>query len=404
MNYLRKSPKYFLIIVVVAILILSINISYLSASSSLKVADFVTRFYNYCLDREPDTEGLNGWVNMLLSKKITGAQVASGFIFSQEFTAKNTNNEDFLIILYRAFFNREPDAEGFGNWLGLLNSGYSRQFVLAGFINSKEFKDLCSSYGIAAGKLDPGATIPVVQVSNTELPIIALHGIEPAPEGRYEISNGAFEYLLSTLKSYGYQTITLIDLLDHLDKGKALPAKPVIITSDDGYQSMYTNAFPLLKKYGYKMTVFLITSEIGADEQSRKFNEFDWDIMNIPHRPMLTWPEIRVMSKYGCEFQSHTWSHRIIRNIPIEEAKKELAQSKQDIEINTGKPCVFVSWPHDAFSDEVLALLPQTGYRGGLRSGGGIENIGSINLYNIIRDSLTGEIPPEAFVRVLGLK
>jgi len=110
------------------------------------------------------------------------------------------------------------------------------------------------------------------------------------------------------------------------------------------------------------------------------------------------------MSKYGCEFQSHTWSHRIIRNIPIEEAQKELAQSKSDIEVNTGKPCVFVSWPHDATSSEVIALLPQTGYRGGVRAGGGIEDVRSIDLYNILRLPVTGEISPEAYIDYIRIR
>ncbi|MBM3709065.1 MAG: DUF4214 domain-containing protein [Actinobacteria bacterium] len=385
-------------------MITGVNFSSLFADTRTNVTEFVIRFYNYCLNREPDQEGLNNWVERLLAKKITGAQTAESFIFSPEFTAKQTDNKEFLNILYRAFFNREPDPAGFNNWLSLLNSGYSRHFILAGFINSDEFIRLCNSYGIKAGKIDPGAALPVVQVSLTTFPIIALHGVEPVPSGRYEISNGAFDFLLGTLKSYGYQTITLNDILNYLDKGKALPPKPVIITSDDGYQNMYTNAFPILKKYGYKMTIFLITSIIGDKEQTRKMNEFDWNISNIPHRPMLIWPEIKAMSKYGCEFQSHTWSHRIIRNIPIEDAKNELLQSKYDIETNTGKPCVFVSWPHDAFSDKVIALLPLTGYRGALRAGGGVIDIRNLNLYDIKRAPLTGEIPPEAYAGILKLQ
>ena len=53
-----------------------------------------------------------------------------------------------------------------------------------------------------------------------------------------------------------------------LRKVKHLPAKPIIISLDDGYQNIYTNAFPLAKKYGFKFTVFLITGLIGNDEAS----------------------------------------------------------------------------------------------------------------------------------------
>ncbi len=400
----NKVFKYLLIFIITISVILGLNISSLSADSRSQVSEFVTRFYRLCLDREPDAGGLNTWVSNLLARKITGAQAAEGFIFSAEFTSKNNSNSDFLAILYRAFFNREPDADGFNKWLGLLDAGNSRQLVLAGFINSDEFKTLCKNYGIAAGKSDPGKALPTVQIANVELPVVAMHGIEPSPEGRYETSTGAFEYLLSTLKAYGYQTITFTDLINHMDRGKALPPKPIIITSDDGYQNTYSYAFPILKKYGYRMTIFLITSYIGADEGSRRMNEFDFDAEGVPHRPMLIWPEVRVMSRYGIEFQSHTWSHGIITNVPIEQAEMELAQSKHDIELNTGKPCFIVAWSHGIFNGEILSLLPKTGYRGAAAYDGGINIISNINLYEISRVKIFAEVSPLAYAEVLELK
>ena len=113
------------------------------------VETFVTRFYQQCLGRNPDTPGLNGWVNALINGTLCGADVANGFIFSQEFINRNTSNEDFVTILYRAFFGREPDTAGYNGWLGHLNSGVSRQAILNGFIYSIEFENLCKSYGIS---------------------------------------------------------------------------------------------------------------------------------------------------------------------------------------------------------------------------------------------------------------
>jgi len=401
---MKKVFKYLLIFIITVSVILSLNISSLNADSRSQVSEFVTRFYKLCLDREPDATGLNDWVNNLLARKITGAQAAEGFIFSAEFTAKNTSNSEFITILYRAFFNREPDADVYNKWLGLLNAGNSRQFVLAGFVNSDEFKTLCKNYGITAGKSDPGKALPIVQVANVALPVVAFHGIEPSPEGRYETSTGAFEFFLSTLKTYGYQTITFADLMNYLDKGKPLPAKPIIITSDDGYQNTYIYALPILKKYGYKMTVFLITSYMGNDENTRRLNEFDFDAEGVPHRPMLIWPEVRAMSKYGIEFQSHTWSHGIITNIPIEQAERELAQSKIDIEVNVGKPCFIVAWSHGIFNGEVLSLLPKTGYRGAAAYDGGINIISNINLYEIKRIRIVAELSPLAYAQLMELK
>jgi len=114
------------------------------------VVAFVTRFYQQCLSRNPDQAGLDGWVNALVSGALTGADIANGFIFSQEFINRNTSNEEFVTILYNAFFGRAPDTVGYNGWVNSLNSGNSRQAVLNGFIYSQEFNNLASSYGIKA--------------------------------------------------------------------------------------------------------------------------------------------------------------------------------------------------------------------------------------------------------------
>ena len=113
------------------------------------VGAFVTRFYQQCLGREPDAPGLEGWVNALITGTLCGADVANGFIFSQEFINRNTSNETFVTILYRAFFGREPDTNGYNGWVNYLYSGATRQDVLNGFIYSQEFNNLCANYGIS---------------------------------------------------------------------------------------------------------------------------------------------------------------------------------------------------------------------------------------------------------------
>lgn len=115
-------------------------------NSSVKA--FVARFYQLCLGREPDPNGLNYWVGSLIDFTRTGADVAKGFIFSPEFGNRAVSDEDYLDILYEAFFNRTAAAGGYNDWLDKLNSGVSRADVLDGFIFSQEFADLCNDYAI----------------------------------------------------------------------------------------------------------------------------------------------------------------------------------------------------------------------------------------------------------------
>ncbi|RJQ57202.1 MAG: DUF4214 domain-containing protein [Desulfobacteraceae bacterium] len=111
---------------------------------------FVTRLYLHCLYRMPDEGGLNSWSAALSSGTLSGADVAGCFISSLEFVNRNTSNEEFVTILYRSFFDREPDLQGFNGWVNCLKGGASRLDVLAGFVSSREFQNLCAAYGIQA--------------------------------------------------------------------------------------------------------------------------------------------------------------------------------------------------------------------------------------------------------------
>ncbi len=142
--------KYLLIFILIATLTLTIFPTLVDGGSAEQVQAFVTRFYVECLNRQPDKGGLDEWVSRLLNGSRTGADVAEGFVFSDEFLRNNHNNETYLTILYKAFFNREPDSTGYGIWLGKLNSGTSRKQVLDGFLKSDEFAQLSATYGITA--------------------------------------------------------------------------------------------------------------------------------------------------------------------------------------------------------------------------------------------------------------
>ena len=127
------------------------NTNPLPESSRAQVTEFVTRLYKVCLDRTPDTSGLNDWVDQLMQGKITGTQAAYGFVFSSEFKSKNYCNEDYVKQLYRAFLGREADSAGLADWVSRLKTGTTREEVFNGFAQSTEFKNLCGSYNLNVG-------------------------------------------------------------------------------------------------------------------------------------------------------------------------------------------------------------------------------------------------------------
>ncbi len=118
-----------------------------------QVRSFVSRMYTVVLGRDAEPQGLNDWSNRLLAHTVDGAGIADGFILSDEFKQKNVPDETYVDILYRAFFDRAPDQEGRNNWLSVLANGNSREYVLAGFVNSVEFDNLCGKFGIIRGTM-----------------------------------------------------------------------------------------------------------------------------------------------------------------------------------------------------------------------------------------------------------
>lgn len=109
---------------------------------------FVTRLYNLGLERKPDQEGLNYWVEALEQGELTGTQLAETFMLSDEFIHKELDAGAFVDILYPIFFDRESDEGGKAYWLQALVSGESRENIIKAFIDSKEYKAICEEYYI----------------------------------------------------------------------------------------------------------------------------------------------------------------------------------------------------------------------------------------------------------------
>lgn len=145
---------------------LSLVIEAIGTEAACQVKNFVIRLYELVLDRKADYDGLADWFNRLIYEINTGAEVAQGFVFSDEFQNKKPSNEKFIDILYNTMFNRSGDAAGKQMWMDELATGFSRLYVYRGFAESTEFTNLCAEFGIQRGSvelvesrdLNPGVT------------------------------------------------------------------------------------------------------------------------------------------------------------------------------------------------------------------------------------------------------
>ncbi|MCQ2527527.1 MAG: DUF4214 domain-containing protein [Saccharofermentans sp.] len=118
------------------------------------LGDFVDRLYQVALGRNADPSGKASWVQVL-KDGTSGADVAKGFLYSPEFTSKNLSDADYIDALYKVFFNRPADPEGKQSWLDFIKMGATKQYVLEGFIGSKEWSLVCADYGIKTGADTP---------------------------------------------------------------------------------------------------------------------------------------------------------------------------------------------------------------------------------------------------------
>ncbi len=110
---------------------------------------FVSRMYTKALGRAYDIDGLNEWCNRICDKKWTVMDMATtGFFNSPEYLNMHHTNSEYVKVLYRTFFDREYDQDGYVYWLRKLNAGTSRKEVLRGFADSREFAELMRSYGL----------------------------------------------------------------------------------------------------------------------------------------------------------------------------------------------------------------------------------------------------------------
>ncbi|WP_093797179.1 polysaccharide deacetylase family protein [Sporomusa acidovorans] len=172
------------------------------------------------------------------------------------------------------------------------------------------------------------------------VPILAYHQVGSLPE-IYSVDAAEFEEQMQYLAEHGYTAISLAELFA-AGPGE-LPAKPVIIAFDDGYEDNYSAALPILEKYGLKGTVFVIAGQVGQPDY-------------------MTWEQLKDMQARNMEIGSHTYSHVALDELSPEEQLSELVRSKELLEANLGKPVQFLAYPYGRYNAATLTALKQAGY------------------------------------------
>ena len=216
------------------------------------------------------------------------------------------------------------------------------------------------------------------------IPVITYHHINEHRGDTVTVSPDYFEGQLKYLADHGYESIFLDNLLAYLNEKRPLSGRTVVLTFDDGYFDNWLYAFPLLKRYRMKATIFVITS-LAKDKHSGLIPDIPPHSETRPAAVLgkgpsdyyLSWAEMREMEASGLvDIQSHTHNHRRLDS-PDVDYQKELSLSKKLIDENLKKDCLFISWPWGIGGDEVIALARRLGYRGAVTTKKGPNTPGS---------------------------
>lgn len=180
-------------------------------------------------------------------------------------------------------------------------------------------------------------------------PVLTFHKIDDRPSVT-SVSPEVFNRSMAKLHASGYRTLSQMEVVDILNRGALFPDRCFGITFDDGYRSVYTEAFSMLQHYGMSATVFLTV----GDGITLKPND---RLPSTNGRSMLNWNEIREMQRWGIEFGAHTCTHPDLTNIPFDRVKKEVYESKAIIEDALNTPVYCFAYPYGRYNHRVRNIV-----------------------------------------------
>jgi peptidoglycan/xylan/chitin deacetylase (PgdA/CDA1 family) len=222
------------------------------------------------------------------------------------------------------------------------------------------------------------------------LPVLNYHNISTGNNyDWHNVTTGQLRKQFEYLNKNGYTTIFISELLEHVEQKKPLPAKPVMITLDDGYRDNFTNLYPLLKEYNIKANIFLVAGFIQSPDNKH--------LSPNPKGEFMYVDEALEMSKDLVQFGSHTYSHQSYAALSLPEIEMDLNKTKsrfQELGIPV-QPChAYVYGAYNQNDDNKRAamfeLMKQNGMRLAFRVSNWVDKLPIKNPFFVSRIHVSG--------------
>ena len=194
-------------------------------------------------------------------------------------------------------------------------------------------------------------------MSNFNIPILMYHSIESMPKSTVmrslHVPPKRFKFQMWLLNILGYKGLSIKELKPYLNGTKQ--GKVVGITFDDGYQNNLINAAPILKKYNFSATCYIVSKRIGSS------NIWDLD-KGITQRPLMTSNEIKDWLDLGMDIGAHSQTHANLIAISEDKAFKEIVECKAELE-NIFKIVIEdFCYPFGRFNESICKIANKAGY------------------------------------------
>lgn len=207
-----------------------------------------------------------------------------------------------------------------------------------------------SPRGLASMRFDPRRKVlwRPVEEGRFYLPILMFHHILDLQEGdpAYGLSLAPerLENFLAYLREEKVETLTYRDLQEIREGRREYPERAVMLTFDDGYLEHFTQAFPLLQRYGAKGNFAISTQWIRDDGRH------------------MTWDQVQALARAGHGICSHSRTHRDLSTLSEKQLRREIVETRRLLEEKTGVPVLAMVYPAGSYDAEVLEITEEAGY------------------------------------------
>ncbi|MEA4924464.1 MAG: polysaccharide deacetylase family protein [Syntrophomonadaceae bacterium] len=201
----------------------------------------------------------------------------------------------------------------------------------------------------------PGGSVEIVAVQPPELiktpvppgqaisiPILMYHEIATGPDCLW-VSTPDFYEQMKYLNDNGYQTITLSQAVELLS-GHYDTSRKVVLTFDDGYDTFYTNAWPILQEFNQQATIFIISELVGKPGY-------------------MSWEQIKVLADNNIEIGGHTKTHPLLPTLTPAQSAEEISGAKQAMDTRLGLTTTMFCYPTGQYNREIEQQVKTAGYK-----------------------------------------